>query len=162
MSFPHHHESAGFTLIELLVTLAILAALAATTVPLAAVQQQRQQEAELRRALHDIRSAIDAYKRASDEGRVPREAGASGFPPNLLVLVDGVEDSRSPTRARLYFLRRLPRDPFHPEPDDPPAETWGLRAYASEPDDPQPGEDVYDIFSRSDRIGLNGVPLKAW
>lgn len=162
MRSPHHQAYAGFTLIELLVTLAILAALAATTVPLAAVQQQRQQEAELRRALHDIRSAIDAYKQASDEGRVPREAGASGYPTNLHVLVDGVEDSRSPTRARLYFLRRLPRDPFHPAADDHPAETWGLRAYASEPDDPQPGADVYDIFSRSNRMGLNGVPLKAW
>lgn len=73
-----------------------------------------------------------------------------------------MEDRRSPTRARLYFLRRLPRDPFHPDASAPPETTWGLRAYASEPDDPQPGDDVYDVFSRSALTGLNGTALRDW
>jgi general secretion pathway protein G len=152
----------GFTLIELLVTLAILAVLATLVLPVAQVQQQRQREADLRIALREIRSAIDAYKRASDEGRIARDAGASGYPPTLKHLVDGVEDRRHPDRAKLFFLRRLPRDPFHPDPSEGAHETWGLRAYASEADEPRAGDDVYDVFSRSENNGLNGVPLRQW
>ncbi len=151
----------AFTLMELLVTLAIMGVLAMTVLPVAQLAQQRSREEALRRALRDIRQAIDAYKRASDEDRIERQAGASGYPKNLHLLVEGVADQRDPKRRRLYFLRRIPRDPFNP---DPTAEGggWILRSYASEADDPQPGDDVYDIRSVSTATGLNGIPYRDW
>lgn len=151
----------AFTLMELLVTLAIMGVLAMTVLPVAQLAQQRSREEELRRALRDIRQAIDSYKRASDEGRIERQAGASGYPNNLHLLVEGVVDQRDPKRRRLYFLRRIPRDPFN---SDPAAEAggWILRSYASGADDPQPGEDVYDIRSVSTATGLNGIPYRDW
>jgi general secretion pathway protein G len=155
-------QTSGFTLIELVVTLAILAILATIALPTAQVAVQRSKEQELRAALREIRGAIDSYKRASDDGRIRREANASGYPPNLVVLVEGVEDQRSPKRAKLYFLRRLPRDPMHPDSSIPAEQTWLLRSYASEPDEPKDGEDVYDVVSRSAKVGLNGVAYRRW
>lgn len=152
----------GFTLIELLATLAILAVLATLVVPVAQLQAQRAREQELRAALRELRDAIDAYKRAVDDGRIAVSLGASGFPPTLRTLVEGVQDRHDAGR-KLYFLRRIPRDPFDRSPPDlPPEHTWGLRSYASEPDDPREGEDVYDVYSRSDGVGLNGVPYRLW
>jgi general secretion pathway protein G len=152
----------GFTLIELLVTLAILALLGTMVVPVAQITSQRRDEAELRRSLREIRAGIDAYKKASDEGRVAKAAGATGYPPRLEMLVEGVRDMRSPKEAKIYFLRRLPRDPFHTDPDTPDADTWGKRSYASEPDEPKEGDDVYDVYSVSEKPGLNGIPYKRW
>ncbi len=152
----------GFTLIELMVTLSILAVLATMTVPLAQLQLQRAQERELRLALREIRQAIDAYKRAADEGRIRRAVGSTGYPPTLESLVEGVDDQRDPQRRKMFFLRRVPRDPFHADPSTDAAGTWGKRAYASEATEPQEGDDVYDVHTRSAGIGLNGVPLKTW
>jgi len=145
----------GFTLIEVLITAAIVAVLASIALPLAELAAQREKETELRRALREIRDALDAYKRASDEGRIVRSPDQSGYPPVLGALVEGVTDAKSPTGARIYFLRRVPRDPFHPE-------SWGLRSYESPPGEPRPGRDVFDVHSLSDRRGLNGVPYREW
>jgi general secretion pathway protein G len=153
----------GFTLIELVITVAIVAILATGLVPLAQVTAQRAKEQELRSALREIRTAIDAYKKASEENRIERKADASAYPPKLEVLEQGVKDAKSPeANKKIYFLRRIPRDPFAEDASAAAAKTWGLRSYASPADDPQPGDDVFDVYSLSKLKGLNGVPYKDW
>lgn len=147
-------KAGGFTLIELLVTVAIVAVLASVALPLNELVVQRSKEQDLRRALREIREAIDAYKQAWDEGRIVKRAGESGYPKRLEDLVQGVEDQRSPKKERIYFLRRLPPDPF--------GESWGKRAYASAPEDPKEGDDVFDVYSLSSATGLNGRPYREW
>lgn len=152
----------GFTLIELVVTVAIVGILASIAVPLSELAAQRSRERDLRLALRQIRDALDSYRQATEDGRVQRRADGSGYPRSLDELASGVADAKSPTQARIYFLRRLPRDPFFSRPDVAPADTWGKRAYASPPDAPSEGEDVFDVYSVSDKLGLNGVPYRAW
>ena len=153
----------GFTIVELVITVAIISLLATAVVPSAQLLYQRERERELRVALRTIRGAIDAYKTASDAGRIKKKADKTGYPPDLQTLVDGVEDASSPKEGtKIYFLRRLPRDPFWPDATTPAADTWGLRSYASPPEDPQPGDDVFDVVSRSSHTGLNGVPYHDW
>jgi general secretion pathway protein G len=142
-------------LIEMLIAAAIVALLATVALPLAEVTVQRNKEADLRRSLREVRGAIDAYKRAADEGRIEKKVDRSGYPPSLAVLVEGVKDAKSPKDEKIFFLRRLPRDPLG-------GEKWGLRSYASSADSPQSGEDVFDVFTRSSSVGLNGVPYKEW
>lgn len=151
----------GFTLIELLVTIALLGLIGSVALPLAELAAQRNKEAELRTALRQIRDALDAHKQAADEGRITLRPGDSGYPRNLLALVDGVEDAKSPTRSRIHFLRRIPRDPFA-DPTLLPELTWGLRSYKSPRDNPRPGDDVFDVYSMSTTFGLNGVPYREW
>ena len=145
----------GFTLIELLIVVAIVALLASIAAPLAELSYQRGKEQELRHALREIREALDTYKRAADEGRIERKADGSGYPPSLATLVEGAEQKDKPQEGRIYFLRRIPRDPIT-------GQDWGLRSYASPATDPQPGKDVYDVYSRSDETGLNKVPYRDW
>jgi general secretion pathway protein G len=152
----------GFTLIELLVVLAVLGVLATLTVPMAQLMVQRQKEQELRVALRSIREAIDAYKRASDEGRIRRRVGETGFPRTLEALVDGDPDQRDPKLRPIRLLRRIPGDPMAADPALEPAATWALRSYASDATDPQPGDDVYDVRSPSAGTGLNGVAYRLW
>jgi general secretion pathway protein G len=152
----------GFTLIELVITVAIVAILASIALPLNELVAQRAKEQDLRRALREIREAIDAYKEASDEGRVNKRPGDSGYPKRLADLVEGTDDQKSPKKDKIYFLRRIPRDPFATEPELAPADTWGKRSYASPPNEPRDGDDVFDVFSLSTATGINGRPYKEW
>lgn len=152
----------GFTLIEMVVTVAVVAVLAAIATPVMQITAQRAKESELRSALRQLREGIDAYKRLADEGRIARAADSSGYPPRLEALAEGVPDARSPASARIYLMRRIPRDPFSTDPSLDAAASWGLRSYASPPDAPAAGADVFDVYSRAPGVGLNGIPYREW
>jgi general secretion pathway protein G len=155
-------KESGFTLIELVITTAIIGLLASLAVPMLGVISQRQKENELRTALRQIRSAIDAYHDAGIEGKIDRSADTSGYPPNLLVLEKGVPDITKPNRPLIFFLRKLPRDPFTSDSSMSAAQTWGKRSYASPSNEPKEGDDVFDVYSLAPGAGLNGVPYKEW
>jgi len=152
----------GFTLIELVITIAILGVLASVAVPLAELATQRGKDQELRSALRELREAIDAYKQAVDEQRIARGTDQSGYPPTLRVLVEGAVDAKDARGGKIYFLRRIPRDPMAEDSDQPAEQSWGKRSYASRPDDPREGVDVFDVYSRSTRTGLNNIPYRQW
>jgi general secretion pathway protein G len=156
-------RQSGFTLIEMVVTVAIVGLLASIALPLAEVSVKRSNEHELRLALREIRTALDAYKQAVEEGRVEKSMDQSGYPESLQVLVDGIPDASSPDgKKRIHFLRRIPRDPLFTDPTRPDEETWGKRSYASSYDAPEEGEDVFDVYSMAPGTGLNGIPYRRW
>lgn len=160
-----HHLCSGFTLIELMVSLVIIAIMASVATPMIQLTVQRQKEQQLREHLREMRRAIDAYKKASDEGHVKKTADASGYPPNLQVLVDGVEDAKDAKHTRLRFLRRIPQDPMlnmqaNNGLNQPAG--WGMRSYDSPPEQPRYTQDVYDVYSLSKQTGINGVPYAQW
>ena len=152
----------GFTLIELVITVAIVALLASVALPVSELAVQRTKEQELRRTLRQIREAIDLHKQASDEGRIQKSVGDSGYPKKLEDLAEGVDDQKSPKKEKIYFLRRIPRDPLNADPTLSAAATWGKRSYASPPDDPKEGDDVFDVFSLAQGKGINGQPYRDW
>jgi general secretion pathway protein G len=163
-------RDAGFTLVEMLVAAALVGVMAMTAMPLVEVVSVKQREVELRQALRTIRGALDAYKAAADAGLLPKAAGESGYPASLELLTVGLETSKPKAATgaaaqdapRIVFLRQLPRDPFHPDPLTPAAQTWATRSYASRPDDPQPGSDVFDVASKSARTALDGSAYRNW
>ena len=159
------HWRRGFTLIEMVVVLAIVAILATAAQPLFELTLRRTQEAALRAALRELRNAIDEHRAAVLQRRVAPGADGSPYPANLLSLVQGVpvlneQGQPSPTQ-RLYLLRRLPRDPFA-ESSLPAHLSWGQRASTSPPDSPQPGDDVFDVYSRSVLGALDGSRYADW
>lgn len=155
-------QQRGFTIVELLVTVVIVSILASAALPMAELVVQRNKEQQLRRDLLQLRSALDAYKQASDQGRVMVESGASGYPPSLQALVDGVVDAKNPHGARLYFLRRIPRNPLVSDPAAPAEAGWGKRSYASPANEPRDGIDVYDVYPLDSGVGMNGIPYREW
>lgn len=150
----------GFTLVELVVSVALIGILASAMVPVAKLAAQKQKEDELKRSLREIRMAIDAYKRASEDGIIQRMADESGYPATLEILVDGVRNAKDPKGRKVFFLRRIPDDPFRSNTHS--SRRWGLRSYESDAAAPKEGRDVYDVYSLSEAVGSNGRPYREW
>ena len=150
----------GYTFIELLIVTTVLLILASAVMPLAQVTMQRQREAELRRTLREMRTAIDAFKNAVDLGLIPTtelEPGNEGYPPSLEILVEGVSAANDTSGRQFRFLRRVPIDPTTGTPD------WGLRSYQDSPDSTTWGrQNVYDVYTRSSGTALDGTDYADW
>ena len=150
----------GFSFVELLVVTTILLILASVVQPLAQVTMQRTREAELRRVLREMRTAIDKFKDAADAGQIPTtelKANSEGYPPDLETLVDGVSVANDATGRKLKFLRRIPVDPTVGDSD------WGLRAYQDKPDSTSwSGQNVYDVYSKNQGTALDGTKYRDW
>jgi general secretion pathway protein G len=150
----------GFTFIELLVVTTILIILASAIMPLARVSVQREREAELRRALRDMRTAIDKYKDAVDTGQIGStdvRAGSEGYPATLEILVEGVTKANDASGIKLKFLRRVPMDPITHSTD------WGMRSYQDKPEATTwGGQNVYDVYSKAEGTALDGTNYKDW
>ena len=152
----------GFTLIELVVTLALVGVMAMLAMPLAELTTARAKESELRLALRQIRTSLDAYKSAADSGQIEKMADQSGYPATLEDLTTPIVNIKNPKGTPFTFLRSVPRDPFEADASLAAADTWNTRAYGSSPDSPSSGKDVFDVSSRSNKVGLNGVPYNKW
>jgi general secretion pathway protein G len=146
----------GFTLVELIATMTILLLLTSVALPIARTQVQRQRELELHRALRTLRNAIDRYKDFADRGMIATQPDTFGYPPDLETLVQGVPLKGSST-VRYKFLRRIPLDPMTGKAD------WGLRSMQDDPDSQSwGGQDVFDVFSKSDGTALDGTHYADW
>ena len=156
---PSRRE-AGFTFVELLVVTTILIILASAAMPLAKVTVQRQREAELRRALREMRTAIDKYKEAVDMGLIASidvRAGSEGYPPDLETLVEGVTVANDASGRKLKFLRKIPFDPMTSSTE------WGMRSYQDRPDSTSwGGQNVYDVYTKSTGTALDGTKYRDW
>lgn len=150
----------GFTLIELLVALTLLALLVSAAAPMLQLNAKRHKEQELKRALWQIRDAIDAYKQAVDDGQIKKLLDESGYPPSLQVLAAGMENNLDPKKRKIIFLRRIPRDPFADDDNLNNAQTWVIRSY--EGAEGEIASDVYDVASRSRQTGINQQPYREW
>ena len=149
-------RQAGYTLAELVMVAAVMVALAAVTLPVAKFTAKRSKEADLRAALREMRSGVDEYKRYSDLGFIPIDLGTDGYPKDLEVLVEGVEIVGQVDK-KVKFMRRIPVDPMTGKAE------WGLRSYQDKFDETSwGGENVYDVYSLSRGVGLNGVPYQKW
>ena len=152
----------GFTFVELLVVTTILLILASAVLPLAKVSIQRQREAELRRDLREMRTAIDKYKDAADQGLIASfdlKAGTDNYPPTLETLVEGVTKAggESASGVKLKFLRRIPIDPITK------SDEWGMRAYGDKPDSTAwGGGNVYDVYTKATGKALDGTKYRGW
>jgi general secretion pathway protein G len=155
-----HERPRGYSFVELLVVTTIILILASAVMPLARVSTIRHREAELQRALREIRTAIDKYKDAVDQGRIGGadvKSGTDGYPPSLETLVEGVAPLNEAKGAKLRFLRRIPKDPTTGVAE------WGLRAYKDEPDAKTwGGGSVFDVYSLSDGTALDGTNYSDW
>jgi len=146
----------AFTLVEMIAVMAILVVLAGAALPIARVHAQREREIELHRDLREVRTAIDRYKDMSDRGVIPTQANTFGYPPDLETLVNGVELKGAAT-AKYKFLRRIPVDPMTGKPN------WGLRSMQDDPDSKSwGGEDVFDVYSVSNGLALDGTNYSDW
>lgn len=151
-----NRAQAGYSLAELVMVASIMSILALAALPVVKFTARRQQEADLRQALRQMRNAVDEYKRYSDMGLIPVDLGTDGYPAKLEVLVEGV-DLVGQVDKKVKLLRRIPVDPTTG------SDKWGLRSYQDAPDATSwGGEDVYDVYSLSNRVGLNGVPYRKW
>lgn len=158
--FERRGDERGFTFVELLVVTTILIILASAVMPLAKVTVQREREAELRRALREMRTAIDKYKDAVDMNQIggfDNKVGSEGYPPTLETLVEGVTRMNDASGTKLRFLRRIPRDPMTNSTE------WGMRAYQDKPDSTTwGGQNVYDVYTKSEGTALDGTKYKDW
>lgn len=156
MMSPWRRSEKGFTLAELVMVAAVMVILAGVALPVAKFTARRTKEMELRAALREMRNAIDEHKRYSDHGLFPVDLGTEGYPAELEILVEGVEVVGQVDK-KIKMLRRIPLDPMTGERE------WGLRSYQDEPDSTSwGGENVYDVFSLSNGVGLNGIPYREW
>jgi general secretion pathway protein G len=153
-------REAGYSFIELIIVTAVVIILASAVLPLAKVTSQRQREAELRRTLRELRIAIDRFKDSVDQGLIPTtelEPGSEGYPPDLETLVEGISVAGDASGRKLRFLRRIPIDPMTNSTE------WGMRSYQDKPDATSwGGKNVYDVFTTSDGIALDGTKYRDW
>jgi general secretion pathway protein G len=153
-------DSSGYTFVELLVVSAIIMILASAILPLAKVTAQRTREAELRRSLREMRTAIDKYKDAADLGQIGSldlKVGSENYPPDLQTLVDGVTAANDATGRKLKFLRHIPYDPMTRGTE------WGMRSYQDKPDATRwGGQNVFDVYTTFDGTALDGTKYRDW